>query len=95
MFNNSPALYKNICSTRVQIAGDLFIRVNAEVMILWSLKLCWIVIFSHFILTIKVNFDRIQFDVYCIYRPNCFFVVKKVHIVHFETIPGFIDTPLR
>ena len=32
MFNNSPALYRNICSTYVQILGDLS---------LWTPKLCF------------------------------------------------------
>ena len=49
LFNNSPALYRNICSTCVQILGDLSVwmpklcfcvSVNAEAMLLWSQKTC-------------------------------------------------------
>ena len=96
MFNNSPALYKNIWSTRVQILGDLSV---------WMLKLCFSEVRKHVIkhkslnsrtsiFTIKVNFDNIQFEDYCIYRPNSFLWLKY-GIVYFKTVPGLFDTPLR
>ena len=94
VFNNSPALYGNICSTCVQILGELSV---------WTPKLCFSEVRKHVVklkslysptsfLTIKVNFDKIQFEDYCIYRP--FFVIK-IHIVYFKTVPGLFDTPLR
>ena len=57
------------------------IRMNTEVMLLWSQK--------HVVqleslysptscLTIKVNFDKIQFGGYCIYRPNSFLWWKHI-----------------
>ena len=96
MFNNSPVLYINICSTRVQILGYLSV---------WTPKLCFCEVRKHVsklkslnsptsFSTIKVNFDKIQFKGYCIYRPNSFFVIK-IHIVLFKTVPGLVDTPLR
>ena len=74
MFNNSPALYKNSCSTCVQIWGDLS---------MWTPKLCFSEVRKHLIqikslyypnsfFTIKVKFDKIQFEGYCIYRPSPF-----------------------
>ena len=54
----------------------LSVYINAEVMLRWSLKICnwtWIAILSPTsFITINVNFDRIQFECYCIYRPNPF-----------------------
>ena len=74
MFNNNPALYRNICSTCVQILGDLSV---------WTPKLCFSEVRKHVVrlkslysitlfLTMKVNFDKIQIQGYCIYRPNSF-----------------------
>ena len=96
MFNNSPALYRNICSTCVHILGDLSV---------WTPKLCFSEVRKHVVnlkslfsptsfLTAKANFDKIQFEGYCIYRPNSFYVVK-IHIVYFKTVAGFFDTVLR
>ena len=91
MFNNSPVLYINSCSTRVPI------RVNAEAMLLWSQKTCKqtkIVKFSHFIFDHKGQLwqDSIQrlLDI-----STKFFFVIKIHIVLFKTVPGLVDTPLR
>ena len=72
MLNKSPALYRNICSARVQILGDVSV---------WSPKLCFSEVRKHVVkfkslfsptsfFTIKVNFDKIQFEGYCIYRAN-------------------------
>ena len=80
MFNNSPTLYINIFSTCVQILGDLSV---------WTTKLCFSEIRKHVVkvksqnshasfFTIKVNFDKIQFEDYCIYRPNSFLSVKYI-----------------
>ena len=80
MFKNSPALYRNICSTCVQILGDLSV---------WTLKLCFSEVRKHVVklkslysptsfLTIKVNFDKIQLEDYCIYRPNSFLWLKYI-----------------
>ena len=74
MFNNSPVLYRNICSTCVQNLGYLSV---------WTPKLCISEVRKHVVqlkllysptsfLTIKVNFDKIRFEGYCIYRPNSF-----------------------
>ena len=70
MLNNSPALYRNICSTCVQILGDVSV---------WTPKICFSEVGKHVLefkslfsptsfLTIKVNFDKIQFEGCCIYR---------------------------
>ena len=96
MFNNSLALYRNICSTCVKILGDLFV---------WTPKLCFSEVRTHVVkrksldsptsfFTIKVNFDKIQFEDYCIYRTYYFFVIK-IQIVYFKTVPGLFDTPRR
>ena len=80
MFNNSPAFYNNICSTYVQILGDLSV---------WTPKLCFSEVRKHVVklkswnspalfFTIKVNFDKIQFEDYCIYRPNSFLSLKYI-----------------
>ena len=72
MFNNSLALYRNISSTCVQILGDLSV---------WTPKLSFCEVRKHVVKikylnsptsfsTIKVNFDKIQFKDYCIYRPT-------------------------
>ena len=93
--NNSQVLYRNICSTYAQILGDLSV---------WTPKLCFSEFRKHVVkhksfnsptsfFTIKVNFDKIQFEDYCIYR-SIFFIIK-IHIVYFKTVPGFFDTPLR
>ena len=93
IFNNSPALYRAICSTRVQILGDLSV---------WTPKLCFSEVRKHIVkfksknspasfFTIRVNFDKIQFEDYCIYRP--IFFVSKIHIVYLKTVPGLFDTP--
>ena len=66
MFNNSPSFYRNICSTYVQILGDLsvgtprlcFSEIRKHVVQLKSLY------FPTSFLTIKVNFDKIQFQGY-------------------------------
>ena len=74
IFNNSPALYRFICSTCVQILGDLSV---------WTPKLCFSEVRKHIVkfkswnspasfFTIRVNFDKIQCEDYCIYRPNSF-----------------------
>ena len=79
MFNNSPALYRNTRSTCVQIVGDLSV---------WMQKLWFSEVRKHVpvvqlkslyspISPIKVNFDKIQFEGYCIYRPNSFFLWWK------------------
>ena len=89
MFNNSPALYRNICSTCVQILGDLSV---------WTPKLCFSEVRKHVVqlkslysptsfFTIKVNLDKIKYEGYCIYRPN--FFVMKIHIVYFKRLLGF------
>ena len=78
MFNNRPALYRNICSTCV--LGDLS---------MWTPKLCFSEVRKHVVklkslysptsfFTIKVNFDKIQFEDYCIYRPNSFLWLKYI-----------------
>ena len=80
MFNNSPALYKNICSTCIQLLGDLSV---------WTPKLCFSEDRKHVVklksynspasfFTIKVNFDKIRFEDYCIYRPNSFLSLKYI-----------------
>ena len=80
MFNNSPALYRNVCSTCVQSLGDLS---------LWTPKLCFSEVRKHVIklklenypssfFTIKVNFDKIQFEDYCIYRPYSILSLKYI-----------------
>ena len=80
MFNNSPVLYINICSTCVQILGDLSV---------WTPKLCFCEVRKHVnklkslnsptsFSTIKVNFDKNQFEDYCIYRPNSFLSLKYI-----------------
>ena len=43
MFNNTPALYKNICSTCVQILGELYV---------WTPKLCFSEVRKH---VVKLN----------------------------------------
>ena len=74
MFNNSPALYRNICSSCVQMLGDLSV---------WTQKLCFSEVRKHIVklkslysptsfFTVKVNFDKIQFEDYYIYPPNSF-----------------------
>ena len=89
MFNNSPVLYINICSTRVQILGDLSV---------WTPKLCFCEVRKHVnklkslnsptsFSTIKVNFDKIQFKDYCIYRPNSFLWLKYI-LFHSKRFPG-------
>ena len=90
MFNNSPALYRNICSTCVQILDDSSV---------WMPKLRFFEVRKHVVqrkslnsptsfLTIKVNFDNIQFEGYCIYRPNSF-LVMKIHIFTSKRFVGF------
>ena len=81
MFKNSPALYRNICSTCVQIWGDLSV---------WTSKLCFTEVRKHVFklkflcsptsfFNINVNFDKIQFEgFYCIYRPNSFLWLKYI-----------------
>ena len=80
MFNNSPALHRNICSTCVQILGDLSV---------WSPKLCFSEVRKHVVqlkslysptsfFTIKVNFDKIQLKGYCIYGTNSFLWWKYI-----------------
>ena len=74
MFNNSPALYRNICSSCVQMLGDLSV---------WTQKLCFSEVRKHIVklkslysptsfFTVKVNFDKIQFEDYYIYPTNSF-----------------------
>ena len=82
MFNNSPVLNINICSTRVQILGDLSV---------WTPKLCFCEVRKHVnklkslntptsFSTIKFNFDKIQFKDYWIYLPNSFLWLKYILI---------------
>ena len=80
MFNNSPALYRNICSTCVQMLDDLsvwtpkasFFEVRKRVVKLKS-------VYSPILfVTIKVNFDKIQFEDYGIFRPNSFLLLKYI-----------------
>ena len=89
MFNNSPVLYINICSTRVQILGDLSV---------WTPKLCFCEFRKHVnklkslnsptsFSTIKVNFDKIQFKDYCIYLPNSFLWLKYI-LFYSKRFPG-------
>ena len=83
MFNNSPALYRNFCSRYVHILGDLSV---------WTPKLCFSEVRKHVVqlkslysptsfFTIKVNFDKIQFERYCIYRPNSFLWWKYIWFI--------------
>ena len=80
MFNNSPALYIHICPTCAHILGDLS---------MWTPKLCFSEVRKHVaklkslyfpasFFTIKVNFDKIQFEDYCIYWPNSFLSLKHI-----------------
>ena len=67
----APALYTNICSTCIQILGDISA---------WRPKLCFSEVRKHVVklkslysptsfFTIKVKFDKIQFEDFCTYRP--------------------------
>ena len=80
IFNNNPALYRNICSTCVQILSDLSV---------WTPKLCFCEVRIYVVklkslysptsfFTIEVKFDKIQFDDYYIYRPNSFLWLKYI-----------------
>ena len=91
MFNNSPALYRDICSTCVHILGDLSV---------WTTKLYFSEVRKHVVqlkslysptscLTIKVNFDKIQFEGYCIYRPNYFLRWKYILFIS-KRLFGFL-----
>ena len=82
-------VYINICSTRVQILGDLSV---------WTPKLCFCEVRKHVnklkslnsptsFSTIKVNFDKIQFKDYCIYRPNSFLWLKYI-LFYSKRFPG-------
>ena len=88
--NNSPALYRHICSTCVQILGDLSV---------WTPKLCFSEVRKHIakfrsknspasFFTRRVNFDKIQFEDYCIYRPNSFLSLKCI-LFTWKRFPGF------
>ena len=46
-------------------------------------------LFSHIIFDHRGQFDRTQFEGYCIYRADSFFM--KIHIVYFKTVPEFFD----
>ena len=91
MFKCSTALYKNICSTCVQILGDLSV---------WALKLCFSEVRKHVVklksldsstsfFTIKVNFVKIQFEDYGMYRPNCLLGLKYILFTS-KRFPGFL-----
>ena len=80
MFNHSPALYRNICSICVHILCDVSI---------WTPQLCFSEVRKHVdrlkslysptsFLTIKVNFDKIQFEDYCIYPSNSLLWLKYI-----------------
>ena len=43
--------------------------------------------------TIKVKFDKIQFEGYCKHRPN-YISVTKILFVYFKTVPGVSILPL-
>ena len=86
--NNSQVLYRNICSTYVQILGDLSV---------WTPKLCFSEFRKHVVkhksfnsptsfFTIKVNFDKIQFEDYCIYRS--IFLLLKYTLFTSKRFPG-------
>ena len=68
------------------------IRVNAEAMLLWSqkhvVKLKSLYSPTSF-LTIKVNFDKIQFEDYCIYRPNPLLWLEYILFTS-KRLPGFL-----
>ena len=90
MLNNSPALYRNICSTCVQILDDVSV---------WTPKLCFSEVRKHVVkfkslfsptsfLNIKAYFDKIQFEGYCTYRPNSSLWWKDILLTS-KPIPGY------
>ena len=98
MFNNSPALYRNICSTFVQILGDLSV---------WTAKLCFSEVRKHLNLNSKILPLHYRFIFYhkgqlwhdsirrLLHISTQFFFVIEIHIVYLKTVPGLSDTPLR
>ena len=91
------------CSMTVQPCKEIFVLHVFKFWVTYPCKgRCYSSLKSEFKLqypptsffTINVDFYRIQFEGYCIYRPNsCLW--WKIHIIYSQTVPGFFDTPHR